>query len=97
MSMMIFYCTKLHLPKCNGAWVASIRQKINVNYEPPITFVCLVFTKNGLSKKCFVLWKTYKRTKLHDPTLSGGSFASTSQVRMLAILEWLKLLDFFID
>jgi hypothetical protein len=38
--------------------------------------------------------KIYQYTKFHGPTLTGASFASTSEVRTSAILEWLKLRDY---
>jgi hypothetical protein len=37
--------------------------------------------------------KIYQYTKLHGPTLTGASFASTSEVLTSAILEWLKVRD----
>jgi hypothetical protein len=37
--------------------------------------------------------KIYHYTKFHGPTLTGASFASTSEVWTSAILEWLKVRD----
>jgi hypothetical protein len=37
--------------------------------------------------------KSYQYTKFHGPTLTGASFASTSEVWTSAILEWWKLRD----
>jgi hypothetical protein len=35
----------------------------------------------------------YQYTKFHGPTLTGTSFASTSEGLMSSILEWLKVRD----
>jgi hypothetical protein len=37
--------------------------------------------------------KIYQHTKFHDPTLTGASFVSTSEVWTPTILKWLKLHD----
>jgi hypothetical protein len=47
---MIFQCTELHLPKCNGSWVLSIKQNVNFNFELPAMFVFFVFRKSSLIK-----------------------------------------------
>jgi hypothetical protein len=42
-------------------------------------FVFFVFRKNGLTKVVHPL-TIYQNTKVHGPTLSGASFAFTSEV-----------------
>jgi hypothetical protein len=42
-------------------------------------FLFFVFYKNGLIKIAHP-FKIYQCTNLHDPTLTGASFASTSEV-----------------
>jgi hypothetical protein len=46
-----------------------------------------------VSIKVVHLLKIYQHAKLCDPTFTGASFASTSEVSMSAILEWLKVQD----
>jgi hypothetical protein len=79
---MISYYTKVHLSKSNGSWVVSTKQTMNFNIETAAMFVFFVFPL-----------KIYQYTKLHGPTLTGASFASTSEVWTSAILEYLKLRD----
>jgi hypothetical protein len=54
---IIFNCIKLHLSKCRGSWVVSIKQNINFNFESPSTFMFLVYHKNGI-KKFFNIWRS---------------------------------------
>jgi hypothetical protein len=51
-----FHCTKLHLYKCNGSWVVSIRQNMNFNFQLPSPFVFLVSQENGLIKS----WSSFE-------------------------------------
>jgi len=44
-----------------------------------------------VSLKAVHTLKIYQNTKFHGPTLSGASFAFTSEVWMSTILEWLQL------
>jgi hypothetical protein len=78
---MISYYTKVHLFKCSGSWIVSTKQNMNFNIQTAAMFVFFVFDKNGLIKM-----KIYQYTKFHGPTLTGASFASTSEVWKSAIL-----------
>jgi hypothetical protein len=59
-----------------------------------LNFKCLscsyIFAKVVLLKVVHPL-KTYQRAEFHDPQWLVPSITSTSEVQMLAILEWLKL------
>jgi hypothetical protein len=88
---MISYYTKVHLSKCNGSWVVSTKQTMNFNFQTAAMFV-FFFTKMVLPKVVHRL-KIYQYTKFHGPTLTGASFASTSEVWTSAILEWSKIRD----
>jgi hypothetical protein len=89
---MISYYTKVHLCKCNGSWVVSTKQIMNFNIQTAAMFVFSLFDKNSCLKVVHRL-NIYQYTKFHGPTLTGASFASTSQVWTSAILEWLKVRD----
>jgi hypothetical protein len=89
---MISYNTKVHLSKCNGSWVVSTKQIMNFNIQTAAMFVFLFLTKMVLIKVVHPL-KIYQYTKFHGPTLTGVSFASTSEVWTSAILESLKIRD----
>jgi hypothetical protein len=52
---------------------------MNFNIQTTAMFVFFVFDKNGLIKDVHPL-KIYQHTKFHGPTLTGASFASTSEV-----------------
>jgi hypothetical protein len=90
---MISYRTKVHLSKCNGSWVVSTKLTMNFNIQMAAMFVFFVFDKNGLIKIVYPL-KIYQYTKFHGPTLTGASFAYTSEVWTSAIFEWLKVRDY---
>jgi hypothetical protein len=64
-------------------------QYLNSNIQPPSTFV-FFFIKIVLLKVNYPL-KICHHTQFHGSTLTGASFATTSEVRTVAILEWLKL------
>jgi hypothetical protein len=88
----ISYYTKVHLSKCNGSWVVSTKQTMNFNIQTAAMFVFLFLTKMVLLKVVHPL-KIYQYTKYYGPTLTGESFASTSEVWTSAIFEWLKVRD----
>jgi hypothetical protein len=54
-------------------------------------FVFPAFSLKMISLKVIHPFKTYKHTESYSPTLTGESFAFTSEVRTSTILEWLKL------
>jgi hypothetical protein len=83
---MTSYYTKVHLSKCNGSWVVSAKQTMNFNIQTAAIFVFLFLTKMVLLKVVHPL-KIYQYTKFRGPTLTGASFASTSEVWTFAILE----------
>jgi hypothetical protein len=89
---MISYYTKVHLSKRNGSWVVSTKQTMNFNIQLAFMFVFFVFDKMALLKVVNPL-KIYQYTKFHGPTLTGASFASTSEVWTSAILELLNVRD----
>jgi hypothetical protein len=89
---MIFYNTKIHLSKCNGSRVVSTKQTMNFKIQLAAMFVFFVLSKM-VSLKVVHPLKIYQYTKFHVPTLTGASFASISEVRTSAILEWLKVRD----
>lgn len=64
---MVLYCIKFILSKCIGSLVISIKQIINLNFQPPSPFVFLILHKNGLNKKCssFVDLSAFK---FHGPS-----------------------------
>jgi hypothetical protein len=86
---MISYYTKVHLSKFNGSWVVSTKQTMNYKIQTAAMFVFFVFDKNCLIYRL----KIYQYTKFHGPTLTGASFASTSEVWTSTIVEWLKIRD----
>jgi hypothetical protein len=50
---MTFHCSKLHLCKCNGSVVISIKQMLILNVNrPPCSLLFVFFHKNGLIKSC---------------------------------------------
>jgi hypothetical protein len=49
---MISYYTKVYLSKCNGSWVVSTKQTVNLNIQLAAMFVFFVFDKNVLIKSC---------------------------------------------
>jgi hypothetical protein len=49
---MISYYTKVHLSKCNGSWVVSIKRTKSINIQLAAMFVFFIFDKNGLIKSC---------------------------------------------
>jgi hypothetical protein len=55
------------------------KQTMNFNIQTAAMFVFFVFDKNGLLKVVHPL-KIYQYTKFHVPTLTGASFAPTSEV-----------------
>jgi hypothetical protein len=81
---MISYETIVNLSKCNSSWVVSTEQTMNFNIQKAAMFVFFVFDKNGLIKMCSSFEDL---SKFHGPTLTGASFASTSEVWTSAILE----------
>jgi hypothetical protein len=89
---MISYYTKVNLSKCNGSWVVSTKQTMNFNIQTAAISCILFLTKMVLLKVVHPL-KIHQYTKFHGPTLTGASFASTSEVWTSAILEWLKIRD----
>jgi hypothetical protein len=46
---MTFQCTKLHLSKCNGSRVLSIKLNMYFNFQQLTMFVFLVFHKSGIT------------------------------------------------
>jgi hypothetical protein len=70
---MISYYTKVYLSKCNGSWVVSTKQTMNVNIQTAAMFVFFVFNKNGLIKSCSS-FEDLSEKKIHGPTLTGASF-----------------------
>jgi hypothetical protein len=78
---MIFYCVRLYLSKCNGTCIVSVKQNMDFNFQPHSTYVFLIFhqKKKALLKVVNPL-KIHQYTKFHGPTLTGASFASTSEV-----------------
>jgi hypothetical protein len=49
---MLVHCTELHLSKCNGSWVVTVKQAVNFEFQPPAKFVFLFFPESGLIKSC---------------------------------------------
>jgi hypothetical protein len=91
---MIFYCTELHLSKSNGSWVLSMKQNMDFNFQLPSTFVSFLFCfSQKWSHKKVQHFKIYQHTEFYGYMLTDASFAPTSDVRMSAILKWLKLQD----
>jgi hypothetical protein len=84
---MISYYTTVHLSKCNGSWVVSTEQTMNFNIQTAAMLAFLFLTKMVLLEVVHHL-KIYQYTKFHVLTLTGASFASTSEVWTSAILEW---------
>jgi hypothetical protein len=65
---------------------------MNFNIQTAMFIFFFLLTKMALLKVVYPL-KIYQHTKFHVPTLTGASFASTSEVLTSAILEWLKVRD----
>jgi hypothetical protein len=78
----IFHCAKLHLTKCNGSWILSIKYSVNFNFQPPAIFVFFIFllfaAKVVLLKVVYPL-KICQHTKYHGPTLTGQIFHPPQQ------------------
>jgi hypothetical protein len=72
MSMISYYT------KCNGSLVVSTKT-MNFNIQTAAMFVFLFLTKMVELKVVHPL-RIYQCTKFHGPTLTGASFASTSDV-----------------
>jgi hypothetical protein len=53
---------------------------IQIKLQTAAMFVFFVFDKNGVLLKVVHPLKVYQYTKFHGPTLTGASFASTSEV-----------------
>jgi hypothetical protein len=51
---------------------------MNFNIQTAAMFVFLIFDKNGLIKSCSSFEDL--AAKFHGPTLTGASFASTSEI-----------------
>jgi hypothetical protein len=51
---------------------------MNFKIQTAAMFVFFVFDKNDLIKSCSS-FEIYQDTKFHGPTLTGASFASTSE------------------
>jgi hypothetical protein len=49
---MTFQGTKLHLSKCNGPRVLSVKLNMYFNIQQPTMFVFLVYHKSGITKSC---------------------------------------------
>jgi hypothetical protein len=49
---IIVHCTKLHLCKCNSSKVVSIKQNVNLKFQPPAIFTFFGFRKCTLIKSC---------------------------------------------
>jgi hypothetical protein len=47
---MIFYCTKPRLSKCNGLLVISMKQNINLYFNPSHSRIFFISSKSGLVK-----------------------------------------------
>jgi hypothetical protein len=75
---MIFYYTKVHSSKCNGSRVVSTKQTMNFNIQTAAMFVFLFLTKMVLLEFVHPL-NIYQYPQFHCPTLTGASFASTSE------------------
>jgi hypothetical protein len=81
----ICICATVHeLSPQNKIWILTFKR-------PPCSYF-LFLTKMVLLKVAHPL-KIYQYTKFHGPTLTGASFASTSEVWTSAIFEWLKVRD----
>jgi hypothetical protein len=85
--------SEVHLSKCNGSWVVSTKQTMNFNIQTAACSYVLFLTKMVELKVVNPLKINQYYTKCHGPTLTGVSFASTSEVWTSAILEWLKVRD----
>jgi hypothetical protein len=83
---MISYYTEVHLSKCNSSRVVSTKLNLNFNIQLATMFVFFVFDKMVPLKVVHPL-KIYQYAKFHGPTLTGESFASTSEVWTSTILE----------
>jgi hypothetical protein len=59
---VIFYYSELHLSKCSSSWVSSIKQNMNLNFQPSTMVVFLVCRKCGLIESCsfFEVLSAYK-------------------------------------
>jgi hypothetical protein len=69
---MIFYCAKLHLPKCKGSCVISIKLLQILIFNRPSCPFFAFFTKMFLVKFVNNL-VIYQNTKFRDSTLKGSS------------------------
>jgi hypothetical protein len=76
--------------KCSDSWPVSIKQNMNLTFNSPVRLYFLSLLLIFLLKVLHSL-KIYHNTKCYDPTLTGASFVSTSEVWTPAILVWLKL------
>jgi hypothetical protein len=65
---MIIYFSGLHLSKCKGSWVVSIKQNMYFNFQQSSTLASLVFTKTVLLKLVYPL-KIYQHIQFHSSTV----------------------------
>jgi hypothetical protein len=86
-------CRQIHdlslhktLCKWNSSWIVSIKQTVDFKFQPPAILFFFIFLLNIVHPL-----KIYNHTKFHGSTFTSKSFASTSEVWMSTILEWLKL------
>jgi hypothetical protein len=86
---MVSYYTKAHLVQ--RFMSCLFKKNMNFNIQTAATFV-FFFDKNGLIKSCSS-FEDLSVSKFHGSTLTGASFASTSEVWRSAILECLKVQD----
>jgi hypothetical protein len=64
-----------------------MKKNMNFNFQPLSTFIFFIFHKMASLKDIHPL-KIYQHTKYYGPTLTGATFAPTSDVWASAILEW---------
>jgi hypothetical protein len=87
------FFSKVHLAKCNGSWVFSIKHTMNFKHSNGRHVRIFCFLTKMASLKVVHPLKIYQFSKFHGPMLTGASSASTSEVWTSAILEWLKVRD----
>jgi hypothetical protein len=89
---MIFYYTKVHLSKCNGSWVVSIKLIMNFNIQLAAMFVFFICDKNGLIKS-YSYFEDLSVYKISCSHVDWCKFCIHLRSLNSAILKWLKVRD----
>jgi hypothetical protein len=76
-------------------WVITIKQNMNLKFEPPCRFVFLVFYKDGLNKSCLFFWGSISTQNcIIWSHIDWCQFCTHLRNLNICHLEWSKLRDY---